>query len=137
MQQFVQNNLALVLIALISGGMLFWPMIRGLFTLSGDLDTLEATRLINQKDALLLDVRENHEYEAGHLPNSRHIPLGKLKDRLGEIDKYRQKPVLVYCRSGQRSASACAKLRKQGFEQVFNLKGGILAWESAGLPVEK
>ncbi|MEW6314286.1 MAG: rhodanese-like domain-containing protein [Pseudomonadota bacterium] len=135
--QFVQNNLWLILIAVVSGGMLFWPMLRSLLMPGDSVGTLEATQLINQKDALLLDVRENHEYAAGHLPNSRHIPLGKLKDRLGEIEKYKQKPVVVYCRSGQRSASACATLRKQGFTQVRNLKGGIMAWEAAGLPVQK
>ena len=85
----------------------------------------------------LIDVREQNEYDAGHVINSKLIPSGKLLERIGELEKYRERAIVVMCRSGQRSASACALLGKQGFTQVHNLQGGVMAWQKAGLPLEK
>ena len=85
----------------------------------------------------VLDVRENDEFAAGHLPKARHIPLKELEARLPELAKFKEKPVIVTCRSGARSGSACRALRKAGFTQVHNLKGGVPAWQQANLPVEK
>ncbi|MFA5626343.1 MAG: rhodanese-like domain-containing protein [Thiohalomonadaceae bacterium] len=95
----------------------------------------EAVQLINHQDALLLDVREDSEYSSGHILDSIHIPLGKLRSRFHELAAYKDRAVVIGCRSGHRSGSACAMLRKQGFEKVYNLRGGILAWENANLPV--
>jgi len=132
---FVQNNFALILLALISGGMLVWPL---LSRRSGEnVGTTEAVQLINRKDALVLDVREAIEYDAGHIANAKHIPAGKIKDRLGELEKHKSKPIVVVCRSGHRSARACGALRKNGFTEVRNLAGGINAWQQASLPVVK
>jgi len=69
--------------------------------------------------------------------NAKLIPLGKLGERIGELEKYREKPVVVVCRSGARSANACALLGKQGFAEVYNLAGGMIAWQKASLPVKK
>jgi rhodanese-related sulfurtransferase len=88
-------------------------------------------------DALMLDVRENSEFTDGHIPKSKHIPLGQLGKRLSELDKYKDKPIVAVCRSGSRSGHACGMLRKAGFENVHNLSGGIMAWEQAGFPKEK
>ena len=134
--QFIQNNLLLVGLAVVSGAMLLWSFIGGKVSGVAQVDTLEATRLINQ-DALVLDVREDKEFAAGHIPKARHIPLGTLASRLGELEKFKNKPIVVNCRSGQRSARACGMLKKHGFEKAVNLAGGIMAWESAHLPVEK
>jgi rhodanese-related sulfurtransferase len=82
-------------------------------------------------------VREEDEYKAGHVLNSTLIPLGKLKQRIGELEKFRDRPVVVVCRSGNRSATACATLGKQGFTQAYNLAGGVNAWQKAKLPLEK
>jgi rhodanese-related sulfurtransferase len=92
--------------------------------------------LIND-DALVLDVREDKEWAEGHIPNAKHIPLGQLSKRISELDKYKDKPIVVSCRSGHRSATACRTLKKDGFEQTHNLMGGIIAWENANLPVTK
>ena len=92
---------------------------------------------MNQPGALVLDVREDAEYAAGHLPRARHIPLGQLAGRIDEIAKFKEKPVIVTCRSGARSGSACRAIKRAGFTQVFNLKGGIGAWSQANLPVER
>jgi rhodanese-related sulfurtransferase len=135
--QFVMTNIWLIVLAVVSGSMLIWPLIRGRVTGVPEVDTIEAVQLINQKDALLLDVREDSEYESGHIPNSRHIPAARVGERLKELDKYKDKPVVVLCRSGNRSTAACSLLRKQGFNDVRTLKGGIEAWQQANLPVKK
>jgi len=132
--QFLQDNWMLVALAAFSGAMLAWSFIGGRLSGVEQADTLKATRLYND-DALVLDVREDKEFAAGHIPKAKHIPLGQLAGRIKELDKFKGKPVLVTCRSGQRSASACRMLRKAGFETVYNQAGGIIAWERANLPV--
>jgi rhodanese-related sulfurtransferase len=96
-----------------------------------------ATQLINRENALILDVREDNEYREGHIVNSLHIPVGYLSDRMKELEKYKDRPIIVGCRSGQRSSQACATLKKQGFEAVYNLNGGIMAWKNDKLPLTK
>ncbi|MDP2111329.1 rhodanese-like domain-containing protein [Rhodoferax sp.] len=132
--QFLQDNWMLVTLAMFSGAMLAWSFIGGRLSGVEQADTLKATRLYND-DALVLDVREDKEFAAGHIPKARHIPLGHLTGRIKELDKFKGKPVLVTCRSGQRSARACRMLKKAGFETVYNQAGGIIAWERANLPV--
>jgi rhodanese-related sulfurtransferase len=134
--EFLQHNLLLVGMAVVSGAMLVWSFIGSKLSGIEEADTLKATRLYND-DALVLDVREDKEYASGHIPKARHIPLGQLAGRLPELDKYKGKPILVTCRSGQRSARACRTLKKAGFETVYNQAGGIIAWERANLPVTK
>jgi rhodanese-related sulfurtransferase len=135
--QFVQTNIWLILIAVVSGAMLLWPMIRQTFQGGGEVGTLEATQLINRRDAVVLDVREAAEYAAGHLPNAKHIPLGQLASRLKELEKFKERPIVITCASGTRSGSALSLLKKNGFKEVVNLKGGIAAWQQASLPLEK
>lgn len=137
MLQFLQTNIWTVLIALMSGTMLFWSFFGNRIRGIKDVDHLAAMQMMNHKNALVLDVREQGEYDSGHILSSKHIPLGKLGSRLGELEKYRERPIVVVCRSGMRSASACALLGKQGFAQVFNLDGGVMAWQKASLPLEK
>lgn len=134
---FLQNNIWLVLLALTSGIMLFWSFFGNRIRGIKEIDHIAAMQLINHKNALVLDVREQNEYVTGHVLNSKHIPLGKLMGRIGELNKYRERPIVIVCRSGQRSASACAFLGKQGFGQTYNLNGGINAWQKASLPLEK
>jgi rhodanese-related sulfurtransferase len=113
--------------------MLIFPMLRGAG--ASGVSVTEATTLINREDGIVLDVREVHEWTAGHIPNARHIALGQLAGRLSELDKLKEKPIVVCCASGNRSSSACGALRKAGFQRVYNLAGGIGAWTEAGLPV--
>ncbi len=103
-----------------------------------DLGPEAATRLLNHDDAVLLDIREDAEYRKdGRIANAVHIPLGELARRIGELEKYKGRPLIAYCRSGHRSRGACGLLRKQGFESIYNLAGGIMAWQNANLPVSK
>jgi len=134
--KFVTDNILLVGVAFASGAMLVWPVLRR-GAAGASVTTLQATLLINQQNALVLDVREAAEYEKGHMLNARNIALGELESRAGEIEKHKAKPVIVVCDDGNPSGRAAAALRKQGFEQVFTLNGGIRAWRQAGLPLEK
>ena len=132
--EFVQHNLLLVIAAAASGAMLLWSFFGKRVSGISEVNALEATRLMNE-DALLLDAREDNEWANGRLPNARHIRLAELPKRLSELEKFKDKPIVVYCRSGHRSARACALLKKSGFASPKNLAGGIIAWEQANLPV--
>lgn len=140
MQQFGEfflNHWDLFLALFVILGMLVYTSFNARLRGYQDVPPLEAVQLINHEDAVVVDVREDSEYSAGHVQDSIHIPLGKLNERMAELDAYKSRAVVVGCRSGHRSARACTMLRKQGFEKVYNLRGGILAWESASLPVSK
>lgn len=89
------------------------------------------------KGALLLDVRNAEEFASGHMVNARHIELSQLGSTIDSLKKYREKPVVVYCESGQRSAQAVKLLMGQGFTQVFNLAGGLAQWRQEHLPLER
>ena len=132
--EFVRNNLLLFVVALVSGGMLLWPVFRK-STGGPWVNTAEATHLINREDALVVDVRDPGEYGAGHILGAKNVPLSRLDD--GELAKRKDRPVIVYCDGGDRAGKAISALKKQGFARVVNLSGGIKAWQAAGLPVEK
>ena len=134
--KFVTENIFLIAIAFVSGGMLVWPLVRR-GTGGPAVNTLEATMLMNKKDSLVLDVREAGEFAQGHILSARNIPLDELEKRLKEIERYKEKPVIISCAAGDRAGSAASLLRKQGFTNVVNLSGGIAAWRQAGLPTEK
>lgn len=101
------------------------------------VDPMGATSLINHEDALVLDVRSIAEFKDGHIVNAVNIPLNGLSGNLKQLEKHRGRPIVAVCRSGSRSGAACKLLRKQGFENVKNLRGGMMAWESANLPVRR
>jgi rhodanese-related sulfurtransferase len=135
--QFITSNFLPISLALMSGTMILWSMFGNRFRGVKEVDTNGALQLINHKNAFVLDVREPSEYESGHLLNAKLIPLGKLKARIAELEKQKDKPVVVVCRSGNRSGTACAILSKQGFTQAYNLMGGMMAWQKSNLPVQK
>jgi rhodanese-related sulfurtransferase len=134
--KFVTDNIFLVAIAFVSGAMLIWPALRR-GAGGAAVSIQEATLLINRQDALVLDVREPAEFEKGRVIGARNVPLSQLEGRAGELEKYKAKPVIVICASGNRSRSALGSLRRLGFQQVFELAGGVAAWQQAGLPLEK
>lgn len=102
-----------------------------------DITPTEATRLLNHENTLMLDIRTVGEYREGHIIDSKHIPTGELDTRLNELDKHKDDHIVTYCRSGNRSTAACRILKDNGFENVYNLGGGIIAWEGANLPTTK
>lgn len=134
--EFVRNNLLLFVVALVSGGMLLWPLVRR--TTGGPwVNPTQATQLINREDALVVDVREANEFASGHVLGAKNLPLARLDAVGADLAKRKERPVIVYCDGSDRAAKAAAALRKQGFTRVLNLSGGLGAWQQAGLPVEK
>jgi len=123
--------------AVISGGMLIWPLVSRLLRPGSEVGALEVVQLINRRDAVVIDMRESAEYAAGHIANARHIPPAQFADHLKTLEKFKSRPIIVSCRSGSRAASAIDVLRKNGFNEVFMLRGGIPAWQQAGMPLEK
>jgi rhodanese-related sulfurtransferase len=130
---FVRNNLLLFGVAVASGGMLLWPLVRR-STGGPWVDASAATQLINREDALMVDVRDQGDYASGHILGAKNLPLSRLDSH--EL-KRKDKTLILYADAGDQASKAAAALRKQGFEKVLLLNGGIGAWKQAGLPVEK
>jgi rhodanese-related sulfurtransferase len=133
---FVKNNLLLFAVALASGAMLLWPLVRR--GMGGpSISTAQATQLINREDAIVVDVRDPAEYGAGHALGAKNLPLARIESGAGDVAKKKDSTLILYCDSGDRSGKAATALRKQGYTKVFNLSGGFGAWKQAGLPVER
>lgn len=134
---FVINHWELFLALVLIVAMLLGTNLQSAMTGVRQVDPVEAIRMINHERAVIVDVREDKEFAEGHIINALHIPLGNVQQRIKDLEQHKEKPIIVSCRSGARSNSACGMLRKQGFENVFNLKGGIMAWQNASLPLKK
>lgn len=137
LNEFISNHWILVFALIVISVLLAMDVYKRKLLGFREIKPQEAVRLINHEGAITVDVREDKEYNEGHILNALHIPYGLIEKRLAELDPYRNQPLIVYCRSGQRSAQASSVLRKQGFEHIYKLSGGILAWRSADLPVVK
>ena len=131
---FISDNLFLLSIAIISGGALLLPSLQ---RRGARVSQVQATQYMNQAKTLVLDVRSVEEFAAGHLPNSKNIPLKELESRIKEIEKSKTNAVIAVCATGVRSSSAVSILNKAGFEKAFSLDGGVAAWQSQGLPTIK
>lgn len=131
---FVSNNpylfLALLVILVLLSHNFFGGLLHGIKSVTPS----EATLLINRENALVLDVREGNETYSGYILNSIHIPHGNMKDRMGELEKHKSRPIIV---TGNRALPACNVLKKQGFANISKLTGGINAWQNANLPLSK
>ncbi len=124
--------------AVVTGGMLIWPLLNRLLAgTSPQIGALEAVQLMNRRDAVVLDVRDATEFAAGRIPHARNIPFAELTNRLRELDKFKSKPIIVTGQTGGRAAKVCAALGKIGFTEAVALRGGLVAWVEASLPVEK
>jgi rhodanese-related sulfurtransferase len=131
---FLVENIFFIIAAMLSGGMLLWPILTRSVR---EVDPKQAIRLINYEDALILDVRDDKEYAEGHPPNAAHIPVELLEKRWSELEKFKDKPVVIIFKPGPRPGKAGAILRKNGFKQVFNLSGGIESWQRENFPLVK
>ena len=107
----------------------------GLVTGEKRLSPAEAVRLINDRHALVLDVRAPGDFKKGHILNALNVPQQKLAERLSELGKDTARPIVVYCALGGVSAQASHTLKKAGYSEVYPLKGGLNSWLSASLPV--
>lgn len=122
---------ALVTVLLLMVANEIWTATRG----EKRLPPADAVRLINDQNALVLDVRGVADFKKGHILNALNIPAARLAERINEIGKYKDRPVLCYCALGTVAPAACTRLRELGFATVYSLKGGLNAWQGASLPV--
>lgn len=134
LNEFVTTNWVMILMWFFLLGMIIHSFIKSTY----DISALQAVQLLSHESgSIIVDVREDSEYQSGHIPDSIHIPLSVLKSRVDELNKYKDKHIILGCRSGSRSGRACSILKKQGFEKVHNLRGGVMAWEKENLPMKK
>jgi len=133
--KFLLDNWMLITLALISGALLLAPVMQG--AVSAGLSANDAVLLINREKAVVVDVCEPTEFAAGHIVGSKNIPLTDLPAKLAAAVKNKGLPLILVCQSGVRSGRAVASAKTLGYEQVHSLGGGLAAWKSAGLPLEK
>ena len=133
---FLLENWMLVLTAIMSAVMLFWPGLANA-PKGSDINVQQAVQMINKEKAVVVDVCSPAEHAAGHVAGAHNVPLDQLDKNLGVYAKDKSMPVIMVCASGMRSNRAVMLARKQGYEKVFTLKGGMSAWRSANLPVKR
>ena len=133
--KFILDNWMLVSVALASGGMLLWPLLKG--ATQGGLTTTLAVQLINREKAVVVDVCESEEFAAGHVGGAKHIPLNQLEERLPTTVKNKTLPLILVCQTGARATRAVAIAKKLGYDKAQTLGGGLAAWKRANLPIEK
>lgn len=132
---FVLQNWYLIVLALVAGGLLAWPMISG--GVAGGLSAAQAVQLINREKAVVVDVCEAEEYAAGHVSGARSVPLSQFKERLPQVVKNKTVPLVLVCSRGPRARRAVAMARQLGYAKAQVLTGGLSAWRAANMPVEK
>ena len=133
--EFLLNHPVLTLALFGIAGALAWISFQGAG--ADKVSPMNATRMINHEDAVILDVRGAGEYDRGHVINAVHIPLAQLAKERSKLNKYKDRPIIAACRNGQQSATACGTLKKNGFQNVYKLQGGMTAWEGADLPTTR
>jgi rhodanese-related sulfurtransferase len=132
--EFMGNHLVLVGALTVTGTLLLFTLLRGN---KGSIIPNDATTMINRKEAVMVDVRSQADFNKGHIINAINIPSNGFADQLNVLEKHKEKPIIIYCGSGASSSQACTTLRKSGYEQVFNLSGGLMAWLNASLPTTR
>jgi rhodanese-related sulfurtransferase len=135
--EFTGNHPFLVMSFLIVAFLFFWTVLKEQSSQLKTITSDQLTRLVNQQNALLVDTRSPEQFQAGHIVNAVNIPTKELDQASKKLPKGKKRPVVVYCQSGRTSMKTCQQLEKQGFEQIFNLKGGITAWVNDKLPLSR
>jgi len=130
-----QNNYLFLIIALVSALALAWPSILRGRTGVRHVAIHEAVQLVNQKQAVFIDIRSADFYKAGHIAQSRHLPVADFQGKRAALPK--DKPLIVVCERGRNSLAAASTLRKLGFAEVYSLEGGVQNWAKAGLPLSR
>ena len=133
--KFFIDNWALILVALSSGGMLLWPVLRA--GGPGSLTAPGAVQLMNRSKAVVVDVSDPEEFAKAHVVGSRNVPFAQLEQKLPETVKNKALPLILVCPTGARANRAVAVAKKLGYAEVQALSGGLGAWKEANLPLEK
>lgn len=137
MIDFVKQNAVFIGLAFGSGFALLWPMLNRGASGVANISPTEAVLLLNRQKPLILDVRDATEFATGHIQGAKNIPVAELSTRIKEIEKFKNKTVLVHCQKGVRAKTASDILKAQQFSQLNNLEGGLNAWVEAKLPLVK
>jgi rhodanese-related sulfurtransferase len=132
---FLTHNWALVLIAVVSGGLLLWPGIAA--GTAGGLTPDGAVQLMNREKAIVVDVSEADEFASAHIRGARNVPVNELQARLPEVAKNKTVPLILVCPSGARAKRALGVAKGLGYDKAVVLGGGLKAWKDANLPLEK
>jgi rhodanese-related sulfurtransferase len=137
--EFIIQNWHLFLALVVIVALLGMDLVRHRLSGVAAVSVTELPQLINHDDAVVVDVCEPAEFRKGHIPGALNIPVSQIGDSVAKLEKYRKagRPIVVSCQSGNRSSKAAAMLRKQQFEKVYTLTGGMLAWQKENFPVEK
>ena len=130
--EFIGNHLVLSTMWVVTlGAIILYHQRTG----SSSVGPQQAVMLINRKNAVVVDVRDKKEFESGHIVDSINIPLAKLKQRLTELKKHKEKPLVVVCKLGQHSGEGAKMLQEAGHAEVFKLSGGLTEWKAQSLPL--
>jgi rhodanese-related sulfurtransferase len=132
--EFVGNHWVLFVALVVILGLLAYNLLMGG---KGSVDPVGATELINRREAVVVDVRSAADFAQGHIINAINLPMNGFKNQMATLHKHKGKPIIVACRSGSQSAAASRQLRSQGFPEVYNLSGGVMAWQNANLPLTR
>jgi rhodanese-related sulfurtransferase len=135
--EFTVNHPLLVIAFAVLLGLIFFNEMKIATQRFASLTPAAAVQLMNKEDVVVLDVREAAETIGGKITRAIQIPVGAMAKRIGELEKHKDKTLLVYCKSGARSGVACKQLGKHGFDKVYSLNGGLMAWQEAHLPLSK
>lgn len=130
---FIRDNIFLICVALYCIGALAWPYIRK----GAKITNSEATKLINKGKTAIIDIRDQKQYQSGHILNAVHVPLPSLQDRVSKLEKFKGQPVILVDEMGKESGKAASILKKAGFSNINILKGGMSSWIDEGLPITK
>lgn len=138
MQQIIEfitsHPLLIAAFAAVLGMLLYTEYLR-FFSGIPSLSPYAATQLLNDGEAVFLDVRDEKEFKDGHIKGARSMPVGELDQQMHDIEKYKESDVVVYCDNGMRTSRVTGKLKKQGFTKLSTIAGGLVQWEKANLPL--
>ncbi|MFT5425571.1 MAG: rhodanese-related sulfurtransferase [Gammaproteobacteria bacterium] len=134
--EFIANHLFLVSLLVAITSLLLWNILAGSIGAS-QIVPAEATRLINHENAEILDLRSTEDFAKGHILNSVNLVAATLDEKQKELEKYKDKTVILCCNQGQESVRVARTLKMKGIEKIYCLKGGIIAWQNANLPLTK
>jgi rhodanese-related sulfurtransferase len=135
--EFAVNHPYLVMAFVVLLALVFFNEMKIATQRFASLTPAAAVQLMNKEDVVVLDVREPSETVGGKIAKAIQIPVGAVAKRVDELEKFKDKTLLVYCKSGARAGIACKELSKNGFDKIYSLNGGLLAWQDAHLPVSK
>lgn len=135
--EFIGNNIFLVSLFIAILMMLIWNIYGSAASGIRQLSPMEATRLMNHDNAVVLDVRKAEDFKNAHILNALSFPDTETQSRQQEIEKYKERPVITYCDNGITSTRTARALKTAGVSEIYCLKGGIQAWRTANLPLTK